>query len=151
MHPHAGSRPSGAKVLSSSQRLLKALQGPPSSLAEVLGSPSRLQERPAEEFLGSPRRLQELAMCSFQASTCWPTTSSLWPASGLGGMRDALAIITTRNYNTTMYRQYLGSFLVPLLLICKSELLPFTIMPGTMSADSSGRGEPGAPSQTRPS
>ena len=45
-----------------------------------------------EEIFEAPSCLQELCGGASQASNCCPATSSLWPASGLGGMREALTI-----------------------------------------------------------
>ena len=63
----------------------KALQEPPRRLSEP---PRALQETVFETL----SHLQELCGGAFQASICGPAASSLWPASGLGGMREALTI-----------------------------------------------------------
>ena len=66
-------------------RLSKSLQDGSVSLQELSKS------SPGEVF-EAPSRLQELCGGGFQASSCCLATSSLWPASGLGGMREALTI-----------------------------------------------------------
>ena len=63
-------------------RLSKSLQDGSVSLQELSKS------SPGEVF-EAPSRLQELCGGSFQASSCCLAASSLWPASGLGGMREA--------------------------------------------------------------
>ena len=63
-------------------RLSKSLQDGSVSLQDVSKSSP-------EEVFETPSRLQELSGGAFQASDCCPATSSLWPASGLGGMREA--------------------------------------------------------------
>ena len=89
---------------------LKRLQtppGPPQDRTQrAQGAPKALQEPPRaqgasksapEEVLETPSRLQELSRGAFQASNCCPAPSSLWPASGLGGMREALTIAVWRS------------------------------------------------------
>ena len=66
-------------------RLSKSLQDGSVSLQDVSKSSP-------EEGFEAPSRLQELSGGAFQASSCCPATSSLWPASGLGEMREALTI-----------------------------------------------------------
>ena len=66
-------------------RLSKSLQDGSGSLQDASkGSP--------EEVLEPQSRLQELSRGAFQASSCWPAASSLWPASGLGGIHEAQTI-----------------------------------------------------------
>ena len=50
--------------------------------------PGALQGR----LLDPPGSSQELSRGAFSASSCCPAASSLWPASGLGGKREALTI-----------------------------------------------------------
>ena len=83
------SAPTGPKRLSKSlQDGSGSLQDPSkSSPGEVLESPSRLQELPRRGFGDSKPRPRALPR-----SRPSPAPSSLWPASGLGGMREALTI-----------------------------------------------------------
>ena len=62
------------------------------SLQDGSGSLQDASQSSPEEVLEPPRRLQELSRGAFRASSCGPAASSLWPASGLGGMREALTI-----------------------------------------------------------
>ena len=65
---------------------------PPRALQKRLWRLQDASKSSPEEILEAPSRLQELSRRAFQASSCWPAASSLWPASGLGGKREALTI-----------------------------------------------------------
>ena len=73
-------------------RLSKSLQDGSVSLQDVSRSSP-------EEVFEAPSRLQKLSG-DFQASSCCPAASSLWPPNGLGGMREALTIKILRFYTT---------------------------------------------------
>ena len=80
---------------STSQELPKPPKTPPrlsKSLQDGSVSLQELSKSSPGEVFEAPSRLQELSGRAFQASSCCPATSSLWPASGLGGMREALTI-----------------------------------------------------------
>ena len=62
------------------------------SLQDGSGILQDASQNSPEEFLELPSRFQELFRGAFQASSCCPAASSLWPPSGLGGMREALTI-----------------------------------------------------------
>ena len=62
------------------------------SLQDGLVSLQKLSKSSPGEGFEAQSCLQELSGGAFQASNCCPATSSLWPASGLGGMREALTI-----------------------------------------------------------
>ena len=70
----------------------KALQEPPRRLSEPPRILQELSKSSPGELFEAPSRLQELSGGAFQASSCCPATSSLWPAGGLGGMREASTI-----------------------------------------------------------
>ena len=60
-------------------------------LQDGSGSLQDLSMSAREEVLEIPSRLQELSGGAFQASSCCPVASSLWPLNGLSEMREALA------------------------------------------------------------
>ena len=72
-------------------RLSKSLQDGSLSLQGA-------SKRSPEEVFEIPNRLQERSRGSFQASSSWPATSSLWPASGLGGMREQLIALLVQKW-----------------------------------------------------
>ena len=87
------SRPSTSQDASqTAQDAPKALQEPPRRLSEPPSSLQELSKSFPGKLLDAPSRLQELSGGAFQASNCCPATSSLWPADGLGGMREALTM-----------------------------------------------------------
>ena len=81
-------------------RASKTAQGasktPPRALQERFWRPQAASKSSPEEALETPSRVQELSPRAVQASSCCPAPSSLWPASGLGGMREALTNIVRR-------------------------------------------------------
>ena len=78
---------------------------PPRALQERFWRPQAASKSSPEEALETPSRVQELSPRAVQASSCCPAPASLWPASGLGGMREALTITaaTTTTTTTTTY------------------------------------------------
>ena len=80
-------------------RASKTAQGasktPPRALQERFWRPQAASKSSPEEALETPSRVQELSPGAVQACSCCPAPSSLWPASGLGGMREALTIRRT--------------------------------------------------------
>ena len=67
-------------------------ESPPRALQETFWRPQAASKSSPEEALETPSRVQELSPRAFQASSCCPAPASLWPASGLGGMREAVTI-----------------------------------------------------------
>ena len=70
------------------------------SLQDGSGSLQGASKSSPEEVFETPSRIQALSRGAFQASSSWPAASSLWPPKGLGGMREALTIISLLTIST---------------------------------------------------
>ena len=98
---------------SASQDASKTAQDAPKALQEL---PRRLSEPPRalqERVFETPSHLQELSGGTFQTSSCCPAASSLWRASGLGGIREAQTIRRPqRRVRSSALRFLLTSYLL---------------------------------------